>query len=264
MGEKMRIFLVDYENVHCDGIAGVDTLAETDEVVIFYSENANTITFEMMHKLMFSRAKLSYYKVRRGGRNALDFQMSSYLGYLINACAVSENGMAKVEFFLISKDAGFDFVIDFWESGNINVKPKIRRFYTIKAMLSHSRTKAKISPAPALAPSVEECAKAMVVEMIEPVEESSTPAVVPSVEESAIVFSEVDEKEAITIVETTSQILEVSSEADAEMDTVVDKLLSEARSPHELYIGTVKRFGQKRGVEIYHSIKSRFFTQRTG
>ncbi|MCL1866374.1 MAG: PIN domain-containing protein, partial [Oscillospiraceae bacterium] len=124
----MRIFLIDFENVHSDGLTGVDFLSENDEVVIFHSNNADTITFEMMHKLMFSKAKLTYYKVKRGGRNALDFQMSSFLGYLIKT-----NSETDAEFFLISKDNGFDFVIDFWESGNTDSKPNIRRFYTIKA-----------------------------------------------------------------------------------------------------------------------------------
>ncbi|MCL1880577.1 MAG: PIN domain-containing protein [Oscillospiraceae bacterium] len=133
----MKIFLIDFENVHSDGITGVDFLSENDEVVIFYSNNADSITFEMMHKLMFCKAKLNYYKVRRGGRNALDFQMSSYLGYLVEKYSDKPD---EVEFYLVSKDTGFDFVIDFWTSGNIDVNPKINRFYTIKAAFALCNT----------------------------------------------------------------------------------------------------------------------------
>ena len=38
----MKIFLIDFENVHSDGLNGVDLLSENDEVVIFYSNNGYT------------------------------------------------------------------------------------------------------------------------------------------------------------------------------------------------------------------------------
>lgn len=125
----MRIFLIDFENVHNDGLFGIDTLTEDDEIVIFYSINADSISFEMLHKLMFCKAKLNYFKIRRGGKNALDFQLSSFLGYKLH-----ENPTA--EYFLISKDNGFDFVIDFWSYGYVDINPNIKRFATVKTVLN--------------------------------------------------------------------------------------------------------------------------------
>jgi hypothetical protein len=233
----MRIFLIDFENVHSEGLAGVDFLTETDEVVIFHSNNADTITFEMMHKLMFSKAKLSYYKVRRGGRNALDFQMSSYLGYLVNASIGSDN----VEFYLISKDNGFDFVIDFWESGNINIKPKVKRFYTIKAAFAQTK--------PARAPKSKLIPETPPIVNDPPVIEAVLP-----VEEVPVIIEDIP----VVIVEVPIAVITDDNSEE------VDKLLSESNSAHELYISTVKRFGQKKGVEIYRNIKSRFITKKTG
>ncbi|MDR0821615.1 MAG: hypothetical protein LBN40_04015 [Oscillospiraceae bacterium] len=124
----MRIFLIDFENVHSEGIAGVEHLGENDEIVIFYSPNADTLSFELMQKLHISNAKLSYYKIRRGGKNALDFQLSSYLGYLLST-------RSKDEIFIVSKDAGFDFLLDFWTGGYIDGVPPLKRFTSLKSVL---------------------------------------------------------------------------------------------------------------------------------
>jgi len=208
----MRIFLIDYENVHSDGMVGVDMLSEDDEVVIFYSLNADTLTFELLHKLMFCKAKLSYYKIKRGGRNALDFQLSTYLGYLAES-------RSDAEFYIISRDNGYDYAIDFWESGYLDVKPKVRRFPGIRQMLTFTARQASpvspVSPASPINP-------AQIVEVRV---------------ELPIIAAE-----------------ETLSEEDSE----VEKLLEESASPHELYIKAVKKFGQKKGVEVYRSIKARF------
>jgi hypothetical protein len=277
----MRIFLIDFENVHSEGLAGVDFLSENDEVVIFHSNNADTITFEMMHKLMCSKAKLSYYKVRRGGRNALDFQMSSYLGYLVNTHGVA----AKAEFFLISKDNGFDFVIDFWESGNINIKPKIKRFYTIKAVFGQAKSSASAKTAPApVQETADEQEAPVIIEVAEAVTASELPVIEepplpeepsfpespplpdkPTIKKRPAPRKKPVKKEEPPVEEEVVAVAEAPVEEEAaavdENEAVIARLLSEAKSSHELYISSVKRFGQKKGVEIYREIKSRFNTK---
>lgn len=123
----MKIYLIDFENVHSEGMTGVDLLSEDDEVVIFYSANADSISFDVLHKLMFCKAKLSYFKIRRGGKNALDFQLSSYLGYRLGSDPTAE-------FYIISRDSGFDFVLDFWSYGYVNLTPTLSRFLSLKAV----------------------------------------------------------------------------------------------------------------------------------
>ena len=80
----MATYLIDYENVKSEGIKGIAQLSEEDRVVIFYSHNADTITFEAMDMIFNSKAQVSKYKILCGGKNALDFQLSTYLGYLIH------------------------------------------------------------------------------------------------------------------------------------------------------------------------------------
>ncbi len=105
----MKIYLVDFENVKSKGLAGIDSLGETDKVIVFYSENSDTISFEMHQKVLTSAAQIQYLKVNVGGKNALDFQLATLLGYL-----VGRNEYSHI--FIISNDKGFDFLHDFWQA----------------------------------------------------------------------------------------------------------------------------------------------------
>ena len=103
----MKAYLIDFENVKSKGLTGIELLGEDDKVIIFYSENSDTISFEMHCKVMSSRASIEYLKVRVGGKNALDFQLSTLLGYLLA-------GGVYTHIFIISGDKGFDKLHDFW------------------------------------------------------------------------------------------------------------------------------------------------------
>ena len=103
----MKAYLIDFENVKSKGLTGIEQLSPDDKVIIFYSENSDTLNFEMHRKIMTSSADIEYLKVRVGGKNALDFQLSTLLGYLL----------AKelyTHIFIISGDKGFDKLHDFW------------------------------------------------------------------------------------------------------------------------------------------------------
>lgn len=51
-----------------------------------------------------------------GRKNALDFQLSSYLGYLIH-----ENIDNPYDYFIVTKDKGFESLIPYWKKRKINV-----------------------------------------------------------------------------------------------------------------------------------------------
>lgn len=105
----MKIYLVDFENVKSKGLTGIEYLGEDDRVIVFYSENSDTISFEMHQKVLTSSAQIQYLKVNVGGKNALDFQLATLLGYLVGRDEYSH-------IFVISNDKGFDFLHDFWQS----------------------------------------------------------------------------------------------------------------------------------------------------
>ena len=107
-GLFMSIFLIDYENVNVEGFNGLSNCTENDYIKIFYTKGAETLTFGLHRRLSESKSKIEYYKVENGSKNALDFQLSSYLGYLI-----SSNPNEK--YYIVSKDKGYEILTNFWQ-----------------------------------------------------------------------------------------------------------------------------------------------------
>lgn len=120
------VYLVDFENVTSAGISGIQRLTKEDKVYIFYTVNAANMSFAAHLNLLSSPAEVIYYNVSSGGKNALDFQLSSFLGYLIS------KGEEK-SFCIISNDKGFEYVKSFWEKSglageiSIDAAPSINR-----------------------------------------------------------------------------------------------------------------------------------------
>ena len=108
----MAVYLVDFENVSSAGISGIQKLTKEDKVYIFYTVNASNMSFAAHLNLLSSPAEVVYYNVASGGKNALDFQLASFLGYLI--CQGQEK-----KFCIISNDRGFEYVKTFWERNGI-------------------------------------------------------------------------------------------------------------------------------------------------
>jgi len=102
-----NIYLIDYENVGKQGLAGLEGLTKNDWVILFYSQNADSVSFDLFHKLTSCAAKLDYYKADVGTKNALDFQLTTYLGYLI-----AKNPEAS--FYVVTKDTGYKVLLNFW------------------------------------------------------------------------------------------------------------------------------------------------------
>lgn len=110
----MSTYLIDYENTQ--NLLGIENLTETDVVIIFYSKNANTLNFPTHIALKQAKATIAYKNVEVGGNNALDFQLSSYLGFLIN-----QN--LQNTYYIISKDKGYKNLVSFWKKeANVEIK----------------------------------------------------------------------------------------------------------------------------------------------
>ena len=108
----MATYMIDYENVKTGGLNGISRLTAEDRVIIFYSENANRLTFDLHRRLMECPAKIEYREVLVGGHNALDFQLVTYLGYLI-----AKDPMGQ--YLIISYDRGFEYVVNFWRKDGL-------------------------------------------------------------------------------------------------------------------------------------------------
>ena len=123
-----NMYLVDYENVGDSAMSGVKTLVPGERVVVFFSKNAKALTFELWNELTECKGIKEMKMVENPGKNALDFQLSSHLGYAICKYPHFEN------FVIISKDSGFQTLVDFWKREK---DVKVHLFPTIEEALAN-------------------------------------------------------------------------------------------------------------------------------
>ncbi len=102
-------YLVDYENINEAGIAGLEHLGSEDTVYLFYTRNANKISFDFVSALLEQKipSKLRIFRVANG-KQSLDFQLLAYLGFLIGSETDPENF-----YLVVSKDGGFNNAVAF-------------------------------------------------------------------------------------------------------------------------------------------------------
>ncbi len=104
----MATYLVDLENTGLAGLTGIDELSRNDKVIVFYGTRTGSIAFDKHVELTKAKAEVTYTKTERVAKNYLDFQLVTYLGYLIGS------GQERV-YYIISKDKGYDSCIEFWK-----------------------------------------------------------------------------------------------------------------------------------------------------
>lgn len=113
-----RLYLVDYENVSDAGLVGVDKLTNADSVIIFYGSKVKTVAYESLIAITSSAAIIEHMKAEKTAKNYLDFQLTTYLGFKLGQCSYDE-------VFVISKDSGFDAVVDFWSNKGYAIKRQV-------------------------------------------------------------------------------------------------------------------------------------------
>lgn len=111
----MRIFLVDTENVASAWQPLLDTLKDKNLILLFYTEYTSVLNLCIVDKILQFPNQVKTIICKRCGKNSLDFQLVSYLGYLIQ-----ENPYA--EYIMVSNDKGFCAVSDFWSKKGYNIK----------------------------------------------------------------------------------------------------------------------------------------------
>lgn len=113
----MNYYFIDYENVHADGFTGAENLGGNDVVCVMYTEQSKAFSLELVEKIARQHARLESYKAGTGAKNSLDFQLASYLGYMI-----AKSGSADDCFYIVSRDTGFNHLVDFWAERNVTVR----------------------------------------------------------------------------------------------------------------------------------------------
>lgn len=132
----MRLFLIDYENVNSAGLHGIGQIDRHDRVILFYSHEADTLSFEIMDEMMAANMLPERVCLEHTGKNALDFQLVTFLGYLVAKDKADE-------YYIISRDAGYQAAILFCRE-YLGVKVQLKS--SIRAALGkRSETKQKVS-----------------------------------------------------------------------------------------------------------------------
>lgn len=110
---KTHYVLIDYENVQPSTMT---VLAQAHfKVIVFVGTNQAKIPFEVASALQAMGSRARYIKISGNGSNALDFHIAFYIGQL-----VAEEPDAH--FHIISKDTGFDPLIQHLKSKKVQVR----------------------------------------------------------------------------------------------------------------------------------------------
>lgn len=110
----MAIYLIDYENTGVKGLYGIEKLQEDDLIVVFYGPKTGAVPFDDHVRISSAVSHVEYIKTSKTAKNYLDFQLTTYLGYLVAHTGVKE-------YYVVSKDSGYDSVIDFWRGRGITI-----------------------------------------------------------------------------------------------------------------------------------------------
>jgi hypothetical protein len=109
-------YLIDFENVHNDGIANIESITKEEHVHIFSTQNATNIRQDIFWLKEDRDIKPHLVPVRK---QSLDMHLVSYLGYLLGVYG------KECSYVIISKDKDYDNIVKFWkEEGYPNISRK--------------------------------------------------------------------------------------------------------------------------------------------
>lgn len=126
----IRHFLVDSENVNDNWLMLFDMADEDDEIVVFYTKKSPHMSYMSVIRLIENNKINIRFEECYEGTNALDFQLISYMGYLMGcggACSENECDAASAEtgadeYIIMSNDTGYDPAVRFWKDKGYAVR----------------------------------------------------------------------------------------------------------------------------------------------
>ena len=112
----MKMYFIDFENIGTAGLKRIQTVNEEDRYYIFYSDACLNISEEILQRIRDQGGTVELYKADNGVSNALDFQLSSYVGYVIRGRIHMDD-----EYNIVSGDKGYDVVCRFWRKRGFRI-----------------------------------------------------------------------------------------------------------------------------------------------
>lgn len=209
-------FLIDYENVNEIGLEGVEHLCSSDSLAIFYSKACANISRKIMNIILESQCEFGAFRLKKAGKNALDFYIVSRVGELIGTGY-------RGKIVVVSRDKGYNAMRDYWtEQGiageRIILKPSIK-----SGIIASNENSI--------------CRKKIVAESAQVSIESE--------------YAKYKEKEHIK-----KQMENLFANTEyADVLPKICELTEMEKKPKGLYLGSLKRFGRVDGTKIYRYIK---------
>ncbi len=108
-----KIYLVDSENIGASWSQLLPTMSKEDQLFVFYTEKSPYISYDNLLQVI-AHCQIPVFNKCYEGKNALDFQLVSELGYKL--CQEP-----KAEFIIVSDDYGYDAAIKYWKERSYNV-----------------------------------------------------------------------------------------------------------------------------------------------
>lgn len=209
-------FLIDFENVGDEGLKGAQFLLEEDMVIIFYSQACEKIRQGNLSQIMDSFCRLDICKLKKPGKNALDFYISTKIGEIFG------NGyLGKAA--IVSKDHGFFAVRDYWKSHGAGAREVILGATLEQCILSANENRPRT---------------AQIRELLKPVRLDTE-------------FARYQERMRVR------KILE-DTFADSGFEDhlgAIQNLFENQPSRKVLYLDSLKTFGKRDGLAIYHMMR---------
>ena len=113
----MTYYFLDFENANQLGKEVNPDVVRGDEIHVFYSEQNKRISLEFLNEMVQRGVPVLLHKVSAGRKNSLDFQLTTYLGYMIGL-----QGKKNAHYVIISADTDYDKVIEFWQENGQTVE----------------------------------------------------------------------------------------------------------------------------------------------
>lgn len=252
-----KFYLVDTENVGSVWVDLIPTLGKQDCLLLFYTVNSSGISYEDLLKLAGQEEKYQMIQCFTG-RNGLDFQLVSYLGYLIKS-------NAKAEFVIISNDNGYDAVVRFWNAKDISVS-RVKASVLHRSLQQNAdsvdqsqktgqkanrKTAAKKVDLEKETLDQEQSVAASVEDLESEPQKQETSA--PVKKGRSKTAAKRNRKKEIPDVDFSIWLPE---ETKGEASKMIEVFQQENREEvHKIYLGFVKRFGQEKGVACYRALK---------
>lgn len=116
----MAIYLIDTENVQTRFTQLISDLNQNDSIILFMMKDKHHLSLQIDDIIEINKKNIDISIVDcfsgKAKKNALDFQLVSYIGYLVYSNKDNPQSLK-----IISNDCGFDPVVDFWKDRGTDI-----------------------------------------------------------------------------------------------------------------------------------------------